>query len=326
MILTITPNSALDVTYHLDHLRLGRSLRVSAVQQRAGGKGVNVARVLHGLGEQTLSTGLVGGSTGQAVRAGLDEVGLPHDFVEIAGETRRTVTVVDSDGEATVLLEPGPVITAAEWTSFLEHLRRLAPRASVLVVSGSLPQGVSPDSAATLVTIGREAGIPVVLDTSGPALAAALAAKPTLVKPNLDELCAITPHLAFHDADEDEDEVRTRAEAVRALGASAVVCSLGQDGMIAVIDRHAWHARLNPGVQVSGNPTGAGDAAVAALAVALRDRQPWSEGLRNAVALSAAAVASPIAGAADPQIFHDLLPAVNIRPIGLAAGQEMDAS
>jgi tagatose 6-phosphate kinase len=324
MILTITPNPALDVTYHLDRLRLGSSLRVSAVQKRAGGKGVNVARVLHGLGEQTLSTGLVGGSTGQAVRAGLDEVGLPHDFVDIAGETRRTVTVVDSDGEATVLLEPGPVITAAEWTSFLEHLRRLVPRASVLVVSGSLPQGVSADSAAALVAIGREAGIPVVLDTSGPALIAALAAKPTLVKPNLDELCAITPHLAFQD--DDEDEVRTRAEAVRALGASAVVCSLGQDGMIAVIDQHAWHARLSPGVQVSGNPTGAGDAAVAALAVAVRDRRPWPEGLRNAVALSAAAVASPVAGAADPQIFHDLLPAVHIRPIGVAAGHELDAS
>jgi tagatose 6-phosphate kinase len=322
MILTVTPNAALDVTYHLNRLRPGASLRVSSVEHRAGGKGVNVARVLHGLGEQTLSTGLVGGSTGQAVRAGLDEVGLPHDFTDIAGETRRTITVVDSDGGATVLLEPGPVISAAEWAGLVEHVRSLASMASVLVLSGSLPGGVSPDSCAALVAIGRDADIPVVLDTSGPALIAALAAKPTLVKPNLDELRAITPQIGV----EGEDELRTRAEAVRALGASAVVCSLGQDGMIAVTDQGAWYARLGPGVHVSGNPTGAGDAAVAALAVALRDRRPWPEGLRSAVALSAAAVASLVAGAADSQVFHDLLPAVQITPIGLAAGHDMDGS
>jgi tagatose 6-phosphate kinase len=233
---------------------------------------------------------------------------LPHDFIDIAGETRRTITVVDSDGEATVLLEPGPVVTAAEWAMFAEHVRRLSARASVLVVSGSLPQGVSPDSCAALVAIGRDADVPVVLDTSGPALIAALGAKPTLVKPNLDELRAITPQIAF----DDENEVRARAQAVRGLGAAAVVCSLGRDGMVAVTDQGAWRARLSHGVQISGNPTGAGDAAVAALAVALRDQRPWPEGLRSAVALSAAAVASPIAGAADSQVLADLLPAVQV--------------
>ena len=324
MILTVTPNPALDITYQLDELSPGTSVRVSAVQQRPGGKGVNVASVLHGLGEQTLSTGLIGGSTGQTVRAGLDEVGLRHDFSDIAGETRRTITVVDSDGEATVLLEPGPIVTAAEWASFVEHVRRLASSASVLVVSGRMPQGVSPDSCAALVAIGREADIPVVVDTSGPALTAALGARPTLVKPNLDELRDVTPQISANDGD--EAEVWTRAQAVQALGASVVVCSLGKDGMIAATDEQAWHARLAPGVEVSGNPTGAGDAAVAALAVALRDQQPWPEGLRSAAALSAAAVAAPVAGAADPQVFSDLLPAVQITSIGGAAGPETGAS
>ncbi len=308
MILTITPNPALDITYELDQLRPGTSLRVSSVQQRPGGKGVNVARVLHGLGEQTLSTGMIGGSTGQTVRDGLDEVGLAHDFVDIAGETRRTITVVDRDGEATVLLEPGPIVAAAEWAGLVAHVRRLASSASVLVVSGRMPQGVSADSAAALVAIGRDADIPVVVDTSGPALSATLAAGPTLVKPNLEELREITSDIAS----EDEDEVRTRAEAVRARGASVVVCSLGQDGMIAVTEQGAWRARLSPDVQVSGNPTGAGDAAVAALAIALRDRRPWPDGLRTAVALSAAAVASPVAGTADPRVCQDLLPAVQV--------------
>jgi tagatose 6-phosphate kinase len=316
MILTVTPNAALDVTYHLDRLVPGTSLRVTAVSQRAGGKGVNVARVLHSLGHRALCTGLVGGSTGRTLRTDLHEAGLPHDLLEIAGETRRTVTVVDSHGEATVLLEPGPVMTAAESARFLDHVGRLASSASALVLSGSLPQGVSPDIAAALVHIGRDVGIPVLVDTSGPALVATLAAGPTLVKPNLDELRAVTPEIAVGD----RDEVRSRSEILRAHGASAVVCSLGEDGMIAVTVEGAWHAYLPSSFRISGNPTGAGDAAVAALAVGLRDRTPWPELLRTAVALSAAAVAHPVAGAVDTAVFSDLLPVVKIAPIDVAAG------
>ena len=141
----------------------------------------------------------------------------------------------------------------------------------------------------------RDAQLPVVLDTSGPALTAALDAQPTLVKPNLDELRASTPQIAL--AEDLEQEVRSRAEAVRALGASAVVCSLGKDGMIAITDRCAWHAALGPGVVVSGNPTGAGDAAVA----------------------------SPVAGTADPEVVSDLLPAVQITALGQPVQPERDA-
>ena len=103
MILTVTLNPAWDVTYRVPRLTRHTSHRVGSVLQRPGGKGLNVARVLHVLGEPALATGLAGGATGALLRAALE---IPHDFAEIAGETRRTVTVVD--GDATVFNEPGP--------------------------------------------------------------------------------------------------------------------------------------------------------------------------------------------------------------------------
>lgn len=320
MILTVTPNVALDVTYRIGRLEAGSSLRVSAVSARAGGKGVNVARVLHALGHDVLVTGQVGGGAGAAVVADLDVAGIPHHLVPVAGETRRTIAVVDADGEATTLLEPGPTIQAAEWSCLVETVRALSARATAVVLSGSLPPGVPVDAYATLVRTVRATGVPVLLDSSGPSLLAGLGAGPTLIKPNLPELRAITPDVAA----EGGDELLHRAEALRSLGAQTVVASLGTDGMVAVTDHGAWHARLPEGTHIAGNPTGAGDAAVAALAASAADGSPWPVRLQAAVALSAAAVAHPLAGSIDPDTHQNLLPTVQVHALefGPHAGTE----
>ncbi|MGH3375713.1 MAG: 1-phosphofructokinase family hexose kinase, partial [Actinoallomurus sp.] len=271
MIVTITPNLALDVTYELPELRPGQVHRVRDVHKRAGGKGVNVARVLRSLGHEVLVLGLAGGSTGQAVREDLDAAGLPHDLVPCSEETRRTVTAV-AGGEATLLREPGPTITEREWSA----LEARVPEADVVVVAGSLPPGVDGEALARLVARLGARDVPVIVDTSGEALRCA-APYAWAVKPNAEELAAVTGT---------DDPVA----GARALGARTVVVSLGAGGLLAVTGDEVH--RVAPPRVVTGNPTGAGDACVAALAAGCAAGTPWRDRLRTAVAWSAAAVAA----------------------------------
>ncbi|MGA5097059.1 1-phosphofructokinase family hexose kinase [Streptomyces lavendulocolor] len=299
MILTVTLNTALDITCRLPEIRPHRSNRLHGVTQQAGGKGVNVSRVLAAMGRATVVTGLAGGTTGQAVRADLAECGLRDELVDVAGETRRTMAVVD-DRDVTMLLEPGPVISGPEWHTFLEHYERLSARASVVVLSGSLPPGLPDDSYGTLIDRARAHGVPAVLDADGPALLNALPAGPALVKPNASELTEATGI---------QDPLGA-AQKLRAAGAAAVVASLGPDGMLACTDAGNWRAR--PSTGLTGNPTGAGDSAVAALALGLAAGRPWPERLRHATALSAATVLAPRAGRFDADAYDRLLDSVRV--------------
>ncbi|MEV4515217.1 1-phosphofructokinase family hexose kinase [Dactylosporangium sp. NPDC049525] len=273
--MTVTLNPALDLTYTVDALVPQTTHRVRAIAERPGGKGLNVASVLHTLGEPVLATGFLGGTTGAAVQALVDASGLPSAFVSIAGETRRTVTVVDA-ADATGLWEPGPTVTGPEWTAFVRHFCELLGRATVVVLSGSLPGGLEHDAYAILIRLARERGVPTVLDTSGAPLRHGIAAGPDVAKPNEQELADLSDLPA---------------------GGTALVVSLGHRGLIAHTGAGSW--RATPLEVVAGNPTGAGDACVAALARGQRDRTPWPELLADAVALSAAAVAAPVAGAID---------------------------
>jgi tagatose 6-phosphate kinase len=291
MILTVTLNTALDVTYRVPRLAPNSVNRVESVHQRAGGKGVNVARVLRTVGQDALVTGFAGGPTGAALRADLDAAGVPHDLVAINGDTRRTVTVV-SDSGTTVLNEPGPSIADAEWTDFLATYSKLAQDADIVVLSGSLPPGLPRDAYAQLIT---KAGVPTILDTAGDPLLAALPARPHLIKPNIDELIDATKLTDPFDA----------AAALRAAGAQTVVASLGPAGLLAVTGDGTWRAA--PPQALPGNPTGAGDACVAALAAGLMAGTPWPVLVREAVALSAAAVLSSVAGDVDIRTFGRLL-------------------
>ncbi|MFI8826768.1 1-phosphofructokinase family hexose kinase [Streptomyces sp. NPDC053431] len=304
MIVTVTLNAALDITHRVDRLRPHSAHRVHGVGARAGGKGINVSRVLHTLGLPTLVTGLAGGPTGEAVRRELCRAELPERLTPTGGETRRTVAVVDEHtGDTTTLLEPGPVVQPEEWHGFLADFAACVDGAAAVVLSGSLPPGLPADAYATLVRAARARGVPALLDTSGPALRAALPAGPALVKPNADELAEATG----------ESDPRRAAETLRAAGAEAVVASLGPDGLLAVTPSGAW--RAVPPERLRGNPTGAGDAAVAALARGLVAGVSWPRRLAEAVALSAAAVAAPLAGSFDPTVHQRLCGAVDVRPL-----------
>ncbi|MFD7885576.1 1-phosphofructokinase family hexose kinase [Streptomyces bauhiniae] len=302
MILTVTLNTALDITYRVTSLRPHAEHRVSEVVERPGGKGVNVARVLAALGYGVTVTGFAGGPTGQVLRERLAGApGITDALVPVAGPTRRTVAVVDQrTGDTTQLNEPGPHIGPAEWAAFLRAYDTLLADARAVALCGSLPPGVPVGAYAGLIRVARTAGVPVLLDTGGEPLRRGIAARPDIVKPNAAELAELTgshePARATRDA--------------RRRGAQAVVASLGADGLLAATPEGHWRAA--PPARLRGNPTGAGDAAVAGLLSGLVDGLPWPDRLTRATALSAAAVLAPTAGEFDPADYTRLLAAATV--------------
>ena len=300
MIVTVTLNAALDVTYAVDHLAPGESHRVQEVRERAGGKGINVARVLHTLGHEVAASGFLGGRTGAAIAEELTRAGVRAEFEPIRGESRRTVAVVTPGlDEATLFNEPGPLVAKEEWSGVQNRLPPLLGDGAVLVLSGSLPRGVPARAYADLAEQSRLAGARVVLDADGDALRAGLDGRPELVKPNVAELGRLLgrPLDAADDA-----AVLDAADVVRQSGVRTVVVSRGRYGLAVSTPDGTWTARMR--TAVSGNPTGAGDAVVAALAAAMSDGTPLPEALCQAAALSAAVVASPVAGEFDAVAYR----------------------
>lgn len=309
-LVTVTLNTALDLTYRVPELRPHASHRVTEVSERPGGKGLNVARVLAALGHPVTVTGFAGGATGDAVRQGLAGVGgLVDALVPTAGATRRTVAVVDrATGDTTQLNEAGPLISAAEWAAFQEVYVRLLTSASAVALCGSLPPGVPVDGYGTLVRAARAAGVPVLLDTSGEPLRHGVAAGPDLIKPNTEELAELAELAGLAGLAGARDPERAVRE-VLGLGAGAVVASLGGRGLLAVVPEGTWRAA--PPERVEGNPTGAGDSAVAGLLSGLADdgagTADWPRRLVRAVALSTATVLAPAAGEFDAAAYRELL-------------------
>ncbi len=301
MILTVALNPAVDLTYRLPVVRWSGTNRVQQVDRRAGGKAINVARVLRALGQPAVVTGFAGGHTGEELREGLTTAGVGDALVRIGGETRRTVTVVDTRG-STVLNEPGPAITDVEWRSLVGRVSELCDEAEAVVLSGSLPPGVPQDAYAVLARHVGAAGIPAILDADGTALARGVGGRPTIVKPNTDELERATG----------EPALLSGAEALRQAGAESVVVSLGAGGLVACTPEGRWRAA--PPQRLPGNPTGAGDAAVASLAASLVSGQPWPRRLAHATAASAAAVLLPTAGDLDQRAYRDFLEQVEVLP------------
>jgi 1-phosphofructokinase len=257
MIVTVTPNPSVDRTYRLGLLRLGTLNRARSVTVEASGKGVNVSRVLARLGARTRLVVTAGGAEGRLLASLLDELpmdGLSVDLVEVAGHTRVNVTLVTDGLEPTKINEPGTSLSAEESAALVAAVGSALARGGVtwLACCGSLPAGTDPGLIGQLVAAGRAARAPIAVDSSGAALAAAVAAGADLVKPNADELVELAgADLAPHEA----------ARAIQARTGGTVLASLGAAGALLVTPDGAWHATPPPIVPV--NTTGAGDALLA---------------------------------------------------------------
>jgi tagatose 6-phosphate kinase len=159
MILAINMNPAIDKVYAVDDFQVGKVFRPRAMTATAGGKGLNVARVAHLLGEKVMVTGLVGGSTGRQIEESVKEQGMDSRFITIQGESRICINVTDEKNiTSTEILEPGPVVTLEEGERFLGRYQELLQECSVVTASGSLPKGMPRDLYATLIRMAGESG------------------------------------------------------------------------------------------------------------------------------------------------------------------------
>ncbi|HOT93468.1 MAG TPA: 1-phosphofructokinase [Anaerolineae bacterium] len=278
MIITVTPNPVLDHTLTVPKIAFDTVTRATAVRDDWGGKGFNVSRVLLALGVESTALGFVGGATGQRLAAGLAALGIPTDFVTIAGETRTNIVIAEADSARYVKVnEAGPTIQPEEIAQFLNKVRQRATPGDTWALCGSLPPGVPDDFYAQLIEILQPRGVRVLLDTSGAALRLGVEARPFLVKPNTEEAAAFVGQ-----------PVETRADAFRAAhaflehGIAQVALSLGAEGLL-LATRDAAVFAVPPEVPVR-NVTGAGDALLAGLAYALERNMPLVEQARWGVA------------------------------------------
>jgi len=308
MIVAVSLNPALDVTYRLDSpLEIGGTNRVADVAIRPGGKALNVARVLQQLDCAVRVVAPLGGQAGDSLSREAARHGIDGAWVAVAGQTRRTVVVWETaSGVATTLSEPGPLLTTAEWCDIASAVQRLMP-ADALVISGSVSPGLPADAIAQLVGIGRSSATPVVVDTSSGALSAAIDAGAGIVKPNRDELSALLGRAVGGTTN---DIVRA-ADELRAGRGVAVVASDGPSGLIALTPNGRWRAR--PPLIHGANATGAGDACVAGLVAATLDGEGWPKVVRLAAALGAAAARQPVAGEVGD--YHDLYTATHVEEL-----------
>lgn len=287
MIVTVTANPAYDVTYELPVLTPGDVHRVAAVHQRPGGKGVNVAAVLTQLGEPVVATGL----SSIAFAADVAALGITESFVTALPHVRRTLAVVEP-GRTTSLWEPGAAVPDDAGRRLRAHVDALLADATCLVLSGSLPPELPATTYAELASHAVRRDVPVLVDTSGPALLAAAQVPGVVLMPNADELAELVAQTA---------DVVAASRSLVDAGVGAVIATRGADGLVVTTPNGSWSA-VPPG-SVEGNPTGAGDAAAAAVARGLAAGVAPAALAADAVVVSAAAVPSPVAGSVDEALM-----------------------
>ncbi|GIV14792.1 MAG: tagatose-6-phosphate kinase [Armatimonadota bacterium] len=306
-VLTVTLNAAVDKTYRVEGFCLDRVFRVEPGRVVAGGKGINVARVLHTLGVPVVATGFLGGHNGAFILDSLKQEGIPGDFVWTQGESRVCLAVIDPiAGTQTELNEIGPVIHPEEVAVLEEKLAQLLPRFAYVTLSGSAPPGVPADFHARVIRLGHQAGVRVVLDSSGELLRHGVEAVPWMVKPNRAELSAI-----FGREPADVDEARQMAHQLLAKGIEIAVVTLGKQGALWVSAEGEWFAQPPEVKFVSA--VGSGDSMLAAMLYAFIQGMSPSDVLRWGVAAGAANAAVFGAGFCTREQIEALVPQVAVK-------------
>jgi 1-phosphofructokinase family hexose kinase len=297
MITVLTANPSLDRTLTVTELQPGAAQRISTVTETAGGKGLNVARVLRSHATAALVLGPLGGLIGRRVAELAAADGITAAWTRLRGVQTRTCTlVVESiSGRATALNEVGPQLTARQWQRVIAARAVLA--AELMLICGSLPRGVPATAAAELVERRRAAGLATWVDTSGAPLRAALAARPVLVKVNREELAAA---LALDEG----AALDAAAAALAGDSGGTIILTDGSAGARAYRAGECW--RVNAPAVTVASTIGCGDAFMAGLAAAAQHGLALPEQLRWAAAAAAAEAVSVLPGSVDGQLAAQL--------------------
>lgn len=312
MILTVTMNPSVDMSYPIKHLKINDVNRVKNVSKTAGGKGLNVARVLHLLGASLNSTGIIGGHLGAFIEDQLDKDQIKHNFFQIDQETRNCLALLHDGGQQTEVLEAGPTINKADAEGFLDFFKKLSKDYSLVTMSGSLPQGLSADFYNQMISIVHQNGNEVFLDTSGRALELALKSKdkPDLIKPNEEELANLVNK---------KFDVKNVAAIKEILQepifnrVSWIVVSLGANGCVAKHNSQFYKVDI-PKINVV-NPVGSGDSTIAGLAHAANEKLSDEDVLKYGMAAGMLNTMESETGWIKPQNLPKTLDLIKVKEI-----------
>lgn len=264
MILTITANPSVDISYNLDKLNINTVNRTDDVHKDAGGKGIHVSYVLHELGENPLNTGFIGGKLGEFIEERLNEKEVKSDFVKIDSETRNCINIIH-EGNNTEILEKGPTITQKDKDEFFNKLEKMKNNLSAITISGSLPNGLDFDFYEKIIEFSKKNKIIIGVDTSGSTLEKVINAdiKPDLIKPNVEELKQVIK----------DDNIKSDLEVKEIFKKNPfkeikyIIASMGKDGALFKAKDKFYRARV-PKIDAV-NAVGSGDSSLAGAIFAL---------------------------------------------------------
>jgi 1-phosphofructokinase family hexose kinase len=283
MIITVTPNPALDRTLTVPEIVFDDMVRASDSRLDLDGKGVNVSKALGAFGTATVMLGFAGGMAGEMLERGLHALGYATSFTHVGSETRTNTIIIDVAANRYVKAnEPGPTLRPEELAAFFAQARAQLTAGDTWILSGSLPPGAPADFYAQLVELIQAHGARALLDTSGEPLRLGCAARPYLIKPNADEAQALVGAPIDGDA-----AARRAATFFLDQGIELVALSLGAEGLL--LATRGQSARARPPLVRALNPVGAGDALLAGIAWALEQRLTLVELARWGVASGTAA-------------------------------------
>jgi 6-phosphofructokinase 2 len=287
MIYTITLNPALDRTIEVDGLVVDDANRILHEERYAGGKGIDCSRVIEELGEESIALGFIGGYDGLELEGRLINEGVLCDFTRIGGETRVNIILTDRKQKTQIMLNAaGPRITPAEIGLFFQKIHSLGRDAEFVIVSGSVPPGVSHNIYAQIITTLKGKGIRVALDADGELLRHGCGAKPFLIKPNIHEFQRLTGLSSTAT-----DDLKKQARHIAEGGVEIVLISMGPKGIAGVTkDESLW--AVPPQVEAVSQ-VGAGDSALAAFIYGLTKEMGFRKSLILAAAAGTAAVLTP---------------------------------
>jgi tagatose 6-phosphate kinase len=290
MILTLSTTPALQRSMIFDSLTIDSVNRAKSVHEYASGKGINVARVAHTLGQPSVATGFLGGDSGAFCRRDMEAGNVSHDFLTVASKTRTCITLIDQTHHtATELVEEAGPVTESDAAKLLVKLELLLQHAKVLTLSGTLTPGCGDDFYARCIRLAHAASVPTILDAKGSPLKLGLREKPLLVKPNRLELSATV--------DRAIDSERDLLDAMRMtiqMGAKWVVVTNGPAQTLLTDGRSTW--KLDTPVVEAVNPIGSGDSFAAGIAVGLMRGLDVAQACVLGVACGAANAMTDFAG------------------------------
>ncbi|GKQ42770.1 tagatose-6-phosphate kinase [Companilactobacillus sp. RD055328] len=279
MIYTVTANPSIDYIVQINQINIGEINRSHYDAKLPGGKGINVTRILKELGADSTALGFVGNATGAMFEKLLETHHLITDFTQVKDDTRINVKVKADDNE-TEINGTGPNISTQEQEELLNQIRQLTSE-DIVIVSGSLARGLTPNFYLEIAKIANERNAEFVIDTTGQSLLETLTYQPFVIKPNHHELAEL-----FNVELKNDSDIIIYAKKLLQLGAKNVLVSMAGDGAILVTPEHNYKCNAPKGTVI--NSVGAGDSMIAGFVGTYMQTHDFTESFKKSAACGSA--------------------------------------